>query len=79
MCSFKEMHYSLTSHQLYFLVPLSSFLAHLLTLSHHRIARTHNANKEHMHVHICTLTHMAEKDGGGGGFLKTSLNARART
>ena len=28
------MHYSLTSCQLYFLVPLSSFLAHLLALSH---------------------------------------------
>ena len=27
------MHYSLTSCQLYFLVPLSSFLAHLLALS----------------------------------------------
>ena len=33
MCSFKKMHYSLTSCQLYFLVPLSSFLAHLLALS----------------------------------------------
>ena len=28
----KKMHYSLTSCQLYFLVPLSSFLAHLLAL-----------------------------------------------
>ena len=28
------MHYSLTSCQLYFLVPLSSFLAHLLAISH---------------------------------------------
>ena len=31
------MHYSLTSCQLYFLVPLSSFLAHLLALSHNYI------------------------------------------
>ena len=30
----QKMHYSLTSCQLYFLVPLSSFLAHLLALSH---------------------------------------------
>ena len=29
----QKMHYSLTSCQLYFLVPLSSFLAHLLALS----------------------------------------------
>ena len=34
MCSLKKMHYLLTSCQLYFLVPLSSFLAHLLALSH---------------------------------------------
>ena len=34
MCSFRKMHYSLTSCQLYFLVTLSSFLAHLLALSH---------------------------------------------
>ena len=31
--SIQKMHYSLTSCQLYFLVPLSSFLAHLLALS----------------------------------------------
>ena len=30
----QKMYYSLTSCQLYFLVPLSSFLAHLLALSH---------------------------------------------
>ena len=30
----QKMHYSLTSCQLYFLVPLSSFPAHLLALSH---------------------------------------------
>ena len=35
MCSLKKkMHYSLTACQLYFLVPPSSFLAHLLALSH---------------------------------------------
>ena len=33
MCSLKKMHYSLTSCQLYFLVPLSSFLAHHLYIS----------------------------------------------
>ena len=30
----QKMHYSLTSYQLYFLVPLSSFLAHFLALCH---------------------------------------------
>ena len=43
----QKMHYSLTSCQFYFLVPLSSFLAHLLALSLYILATGGS------HVHMC--------------------------
>ena len=43
------MHYSLTSCQLYFPVPLSSFLAHLLALSHFPESHRH-LNRQIQHI-----------------------------
>ena len=62
----QKMHYSLTSCQLYFLVPLSSFLAHLLALSHMCM---HPCVPEHacvMCVCVCV--------GGGGDVSNGSIH-----